>query len=194
MFDEFDKFTDEERLRVLDATSDRFQMSFLQIKDNILDQINNKLLRNQLDFRNGHLLMVSANTLTNLYDQMMQRGKQDNKFFYDLNAKGLMSMISYRHSINIMNVEIFQHLETFFHMAQMLKIFGPYFFHPQLSKTGETKQFSPFQMLAVLQLLEATRIYEPEMFKIFSQQVEQRLQKVETVEEVLTVLTNQTTT
>lgn len=79
-------------------------------------------------------------------------------------------------------------------MAQMLKVFGPYFFRLHLSKTGEQRQFSPFQMLAVLQLMEATRIHEPEMFKIYAQQVEQRLEGVKSIEEILTVLTNNTTT
>lgn len=50
-------------------------MSFLKIKENVLEQVAMKLLRNQLDFRNGHLLLVLANSLTNFLDQTVQRGK-----------------------------------------------------------------------------------------------------------------------
>ena len=91
VYDEFDKFTDEERLRVLDATQDRIQMSFLKIKENVLEQIGIKVLRNQVDFRNGHLLLMLANSLTNFLDSIILRGKHESKYIFDLNAKGLLN-------------------------------------------------------------------------------------------------------
>lgn len=113
-----------------------------------------------------------ANSLTNFLDLIVQRGKQDNKNSADLIAKGLLNLQNFRNQTNVIHFEMFKNLDTFTTAAQMIKIFAPYFFKPNLSKEGERRQFSPFQMLAVLQLLEATRIYEPEMFQIYAKQVD----------------------
>jgi hypothetical protein len=89
-------------------------MSFLKIKENVLEQVAMKLLRNQLDFRNGHLLLVLANSLTNFLDQTVQRGKQDNKNFYDLTAKGLLNLSNLRNQTNVVHFDLVKNLETFF--------------------------------------------------------------------------------
>jgi hypothetical protein len=46
VFDNFDKFTDEERLRIVDATLDKYTNAYLNIKENVLESVRQKLLRN----------------------------------------------------------------------------------------------------------------------------------------------------
>jgi hypothetical protein len=91
VFDNFDKFTDEERLRILDASQDKFTTAFLAIKENVLESVRAKMTRNEIDFRNGHVILILANSLSNLFDLYALRGKHDDKFICDLSAKGLLN-------------------------------------------------------------------------------------------------------
>jgi len=64
------------------------------------------------------------------------RGKHNDKFIFDLLAKDILNQVSFRFMPNIMHVDMKKNSETFFRVAQMLKIFAPYFFKPHASKDG----------------------------------------------------------
>jgi hypothetical protein len=55
--------------------------------------------------------------MSNLFDLYTLRGKHNDKYIFDLSAKGLLNQASFRFMPNIMHVDLKKNSETFFRVA-----------------------------------------------------------------------------
>lgn len=73
--DNFESLTDKQRLRILYSMSDEFQMKDMNTKFQILAAIEERMQNNRLDLRDGHLLLLLNNYLTDVMNELILRGR-----------------------------------------------------------------------------------------------------------------------
>ena len=89
--DTFDKFTDNEKLRVITTLADNHSNQESVIKERILDTVLNKVNQGNFDFKNGHSILVLSQTLSIFLFRIAARGRHGHNRLHDLVMEGKLN-------------------------------------------------------------------------------------------------------